>query len=233
MISLIIPVYNEANHLENTVKTVESYMKKNFNSWEIIISEDGSTDNSYEIGQKLAKKNKKIKILHSEKRLGKGGGIKHGIKASKGDIIIFYDADMAVPVTEIKKHLNLLKKYDFILGSRDLEKAKISKRQPAYRELLGKGFNKLIQISLGVSFKDTQCGFKYFKREVLESILPELKVDGFAFDVEIILAAQKRGYKGIEVPVLWQHVENSKVNVFTATPQMFFDVMRLFFRYSR
>ncbi len=226
MLSVIIPVYNEAKRLERTVTTVGSYLKKRSPSWEIVISEDGSTDDSHKIGLRLSKKDRRIRIVHSDKRLGKGGGIRQGIRAARGDILLFYDADMAVPAEEISKHLPLLKKYDFVIGSR-VERGLIANRQPWHREFLGSGFSTFTSVLFALPFKDTQCGFKYFKKEVLDAILPELIIDGFAFDVEMISRAMKKGYKGTSVPVPWRHVEGSKVNVLKTVPEMLWDMLRL------
>ena len=210
-LSIIIPCYNEEENLERGVlNEVYGFLKDQKYSWEVIISDDGSSDNSLEIASDFVGRHRNFKILKNEHG-GKPSAIWNGIKVAKGRHILFVDMDQSTPIGELKKILPWFnKKYDVVIGSRGLERRGF----PLKRRLMSKIFRFLRGLILLPDINDTQCGFKAFKTRVAREIFPKLqffqetnkKVRGWrvsAFDVELLFIAQKQGYKIKEVTVDW------------------------------
>ncbi|MCD6575923.1 MAG: glycosyltransferase [Nanoarchaeota archaeon] len=208
MISVIVPAYNEEKQIG---KTIEKLLKEKVE--EIIVVVDGN-DKTGEI----AKKYKKVKVLTFKHRLGKGGAIKEGFKASKGDVIVFVDADYWHQKASIRSLAKWIPKYDIAIGSR-------RKRKTIKRKILSWGFNLLTKILLGLNLRDTQCGFKAFKREALKDLLSKMKTRGYAFDVELLYLAKNK-YKIKEVPVEWEDI-NTKINPVKDSLKMFLELLRI------
>jgi glycosyltransferase involved in cell wall biosynthesis len=185
-----------------------------------VVSEDGSTDRTCEIVQEYIGKNLKIRLLHSDERLGKGGGIIRSIENVSGEIVIFVDADLSTPPTEIPKLLKALSAgFDLAVGSRALPRSMLEVKPPIQRVILGKLFNMLFRLLFRIKIYDTQCGFKAAKREVFENLFEEVILEGFAFNVDLIVRAVERGYRVKEVPIVWRYQPHSKVDVLN---QIFF-----------
>lgn len=224
-LSVVIPAYNEGKRLPKTLRIISNFLKKEQYTWEIIVVNDGSTDNTQ---QTLLNFQNNIKILKNEKNFGKGYSSKKGILNAKGKHILLSDADLSTPIKEVNKLLKFLENsYDIAIGSRALKDSDIKIHQPFYRELMGKMFNKIIKILLFKDFLDTQCGFKLFKKGPAYEIFKRQKLDGFAFDVEIIYIAKKLGYKIKEVPITWLNSPNSRVGILRDSIKMFMDVLRI------
>jgi len=217
-LSIIIPCYNEEENLERGVlDEVYGFLKDQKYSWEAIVSDDGSSDNSFKIVSDFVEKHRNFKILKNEHG-GKPLAIWNGIKVAKGKYILFTDMDQSTPIRESKKILPWFnKKYDVVIGSRGLER----KGFPLTRRLMSKIFRFLRGLILLPNINDTQCGFKAFKTRVAREIFPKLqffqeinkKVRGWrvsAFDVELLFIAQKRGYKIKEVTVSWRDEDISQ-----------------------
>jgi len=204
-------MYNEKENLERGVlDEMMSYLKKQKYSWEVVINDDGSDDNSLELVEKFIKKNEEFKLLKSP-HAGKPAGLRTGMKAAKGEIILFTDVDQSTPLKQVEKLLPFFEKdYDVVIGSRGVER----KNFPWYRQLMSWGFRVGRQLFLLKGVSDTQCGFKAFRAEVIKKLFPQLQVfkksekaTGWrvgAFDVELLFLAQKHGHKIAEVPVAWQ-----------------------------
>lgn len=221
-LSVIIPCYNEMANLERGVldHVVEYFDKKKF-SYEIIIAEDGSTDESRAFVDDFSKKHPQVRILHN-KHIGKAGGVTKGMIESTGEVAMFTDMDQATPIEEFDKLIPFLSQgYDVVVGSRSGER----KGAPLTRQILAKGMVILRTIIAGFKgVSDTQCGFKMFSREAAKALFPQMSAlhDGYnpvsganvsaGFDVELLFLAQHRGYKIKEVPVIWHHVETHRVN---------------------
>ncbi len=205
--SIIIPCYNEAKLISSTLDQVENFFKSKNWSFEIIVIDDGSTDQTAELASKF-----NIKLLKNEKNQGKGYSISRGVQASSGELILFTDADLSTPIEELEKLLLFIPEYDIVIGSRAMADSQIEKSQPWYKEGLGKMGNLLIRLILGLKIKDTQCGFKLFKRKVID-IFERQTINGWGFDFEILFIAQNRGYQIKEVAVRWLNEPNSKVTV--------------------
>ena len=160
--------------------------------------------------------------------MGKGFSVKEGALSAHGEYIIFTDADLSTPIEEIDKLLKWMEEgYDIVIGSRALAESDIQIHQPWYREKMGKIFNLLVQALALRGIKDTQCGFKGFRKDVAEKIFPLQTINGFGFDVELLYLAKKHGYTIKEIPVRWLNRASSKVNPLTHSSQMFLDIIRI------
>lgn len=206
-ISVVIPAYNEEKRIEPALKKIIKYIKKKFRRYEIIVVDDCSTDNT----SKIASKYKEIRVLKNKSNQGKGYSVKRGVLASKYPLILFSDSDLAAPIEELQKLIQY-KEYDVVFGSRNLKESDVQTKQPLYRQIMGKMFPLLVNLIVLRNTKDTQCGFKLFKKKAAEKIFPLQTINGFAFDVEILYIAKKLGFKIKEVPVVWIDQEGSKVN---------------------
>lgn len=211
-ISVIIPAYNEEKRIEKAIHTVSSYMEENFDDYEIIIVDDGSTDRTKE--KAIAAASSNVLVLSYDKNRGKGGAVKHGVLSSTGDIIVFTDADLPYPVYNIKNSYDILKNKscDYVLGIR--KKAEGEKGYPLIRKIMSFTFSKMVHLILGLNVPDTQCGFKAFSRKCALDVFSKTQVFGWGFDVEAIFIAQKYGYTYKRLEVLLHHDnKNSKISV--------------------
>ncbi len=226
-ISLIIPVYNEENLIEKTVKELDLFIKKQKEPWEIIFVDDGSTDNSLAILKNF--KPKFFKIISYSKNQGKGFALKKGVFHASGDYIGFTDSDLAYSFENLKKVIKPLIDFDISIGSRSLSSDNHEKINQL-RRVLGKGFNILTRILLGFKFKDTQCGLKAFKSKVAKDLFSKQTIKGFSFDTEILYLAKKKKYtlKETEAIVLKSHLnKKSKVNLLLDPLKMFLDLLKI------
>jgi len=230
--SLIIPAYNERERLPRTLREAVLYLKRRKDDYEIIVVSDGSSDGTDAIVENFSRQEQNIKLLANGKNLGKGYSVQKGMLAAKGDYILFMDADNSTPISELDKLGPYLENYDVVIGSRALPRSNIVKRQARLRESTGKLFNFFIQLLLLPGIKDSQCGFKLFKREAGLDIFKRASVKRFCFDVEILCLARQLGYKIAEVPVTWVNSKPSKVSFFKDAPNILFDFARLIWRYA-
>jgi dolichyl-phosphate beta-glucosyltransferase len=227
-ISVIIPCYNEEKIIYRNAIKVFNYLKERFKNFEIIVVNDGSNDRTIEELRKL-ENFIKIKVINNKKNQGKGKAVRDGILRSNCDVIMFVDADLPVRVEEIERFLAEIKKgYDIVIASRFLPGAKLIIPAKWYRKIAERIFMFLRMIILNTfEIKDTQCGFKMFKGEVAKKIFSKSKINGFAFESEIIFLAKKFGYKIKELPVLLQNPQESHVKIFKDPFQMFFDLIKI------
>lgn len=214
MLSIIIPAYNEEERIEKSLNLALDYLKKRYDSYEIIVVDDGSTDRTYERAQSFAERtNGMVRVLQQPQNMGKGAAVRRGMIESKGDVKIFTDADFSTPIYETEKIIREINNgADICIGSRALDRTMIKRHQPFYRELMGKTFNKVVQVLFFRGIKDTQCGFKGFTAAACDKIFPIAKINGFSFDVEILFLASKAGLNIKQVPVEWYNDARSKVN---------------------
>lgn len=197
--SIILPAYNEAGNLENCANAAREALK-DYN-YEIIIAEDGSTDGTDKIAEKLAKVNKRIRFLHNNKKLGRGLALKNAFKIARGKKIGYIDVDMATDMKHLKELIEYSNDYDVVTGSRYL---KISKtKRPLLRDAVSRVYNFLIRFLLGCKIYDSQCGFKAFSRRFVENEIFNIKEKSWAWDTAVLITAAKKGYKIKEFPVDW------------------------------
>ncbi len=209
-VSIVIPAYNEENRLPATLKKITDYLKTKNLENEIIVVDDGSEDRTIQVAIREG-----VKILKNPKNIGKGYSVKRGVLSATGDYIFFMDADLSTPIEEIDKFLLYLEKYDYdiVIGSRASKDAEIIKHQAKLRERMGKIFNFFVRILFNLPYKDTQCGFKGFRKEVAKTLFPNIKIKGFAFDVEVLLKAREKNYRIKELGVRWINSPNSRVKI--------------------
>lgn len=213
-LSVIIPAYNEEKRLPKTLKEIDKYLKGQPYEYEILVVNDGSRDRTVEVAKSLIPKIKNLKVIGYEKNQGKGYAVRFGMLEAKGDFRLFTDADNSTSINQIEKIWPEFEKgFDIVIGSRDVKGAVSDPSQPWIRKIiLGEGFKLLRKIVVGLwGIKDTQCGFKGFKKKVVEDIFPRCQINRFAFDPEILVIARKMGYKIKEVPVYWKNDPESKV----------------------
>lgn len=226
MITLIIPMYNESAIIADTAKTVSEYMQKNFESYEILFSDDGSRDGSADIVKALDLPC--VRVVGYEQNHGKGCAVRTGMLEAKGEIVMFTDADLAYGTEVIKRVYDTLKDADanMLIGSRNLSKDGYE-GYTAIRKLMSKVYIRVLCMAGGFKLSDSQCGCKAYKGEAVKKIFERCKVDGFAFDFESILWAQKFGYKIVEMPVKIINHRESTVRVFRDTFKMLKDLRKM------
>ncbi len=228
-LSIVIPAHNEEQRIGTTLSKIYNYLKTKTYDYEIIIVDDGSDDNTtQEAQQSELFKERVLTVIKNPKNMGKGFSVKRGLLSSKGDYILFTDADLSTPIEELDKLFNYMKNgYDIVIGSRSVEDSNVRVRQPWYRERMGKIFNFFVKLLLVGEFNDTQCGFKLLKGDIARQIAGLLKIDGFCFDVEIIYLAKINGYRAKETGVAWENSPQSKVKVITSSLSMFLDLLKI------
>ena len=213
-LSVIIPAWNEEKivcmNLKKIGKILDNLLEKIGFDYEIILVDDGSTDNTYNEAMTIANKNKKIKAVTYKKNGGKGFALKYGFKFCSGELITFMDVDLDLHPKQIPQFIDYMKKYDadVIIGSKRHPLSKIN--YPGSRKVLSKGYHTLTRILFNLNLSDTQAGLKLFKYDVLEAILPKVLCKKYAFDLELLVNASHRGYKIAEAPIElnWQRFEN-------------------------
>ncbi|MBN2112190.1 glycosyltransferase family 2 protein [Candidatus Woesearchaeota archaeon] len=224
-LSVVIPAYNEEKRIGKTLRRITSYLDKRKDDYEIIVVDDCSKDNTVKVARFL--KNKRLKVLKNKCNLGKGGAVKNGMLAAKKKYVLFSDADLSTPIEEIEKFEKLKDKYDILIGSRALKESDIKIKQPFYRVLMGKTFNLIVNLLVIWGVKDTQCGFKWFRKDAVKKIFPKQTFNGFSFDVELLFIAKKYGYSIKEVPVTWLNSPDSKVSAVRDSIRMFMDLIKI------
>jgi dolichyl-phosphate beta-glucosyltransferase len=212
-ISIVIPAYNEAERIGPTIESIHNYFSKKTQPFEILVINDGSRDNTTNIVLDWAKGIRNVTLLGSSINQGKGSSVRKGMIYAGHDLILLTDADLSTPIEEFEKLVPWIQRgYDIVIGSRGMKESEIILRQPGYRRMMGKAFNLLVRTLIVNDFRDTQCGFKLFRHGVATRIFRASKIDGFAFDVEVLFIAKKMGYKTKEVPVRWIDSPRSRVN---------------------
>lgn len=226
-LSIIVPAFNEGKRLGSTLEKIRSYFQDKSYDYEVIVVDDGSVDDTVLIAEdSLLSGEAKLKVIKNDGNKGKGYSVRQGIRASKGELILFTDADLSTPIEEISKLESYVSGgFDIAIGSRSIKGSEVKISQPKYRVLMGKTFNLMVRALVLRGFIDTQCGFKLFKEKCIKDILPYLKINGFSFDVEMLYLAAKKGCKIKEVPVVWEDFKGSKVNPFYDSAKMFIDLL--------
>jgi len=228
-ISVVIPAFNEERRVGSTLEAIADYLDAAGLEHEIVVVDDGSRDRTAEVVREAAARHPRIRLTTLARNSGKGAAVRAGVAATAGDEVLFTDADLATPITELPKlRARLAEGYDIALGSRAVPGADIRVRQHPARELMGRTFNAIVQGLVLAGYADTQCGFKLFRGALARELFARSRVDGFAFDVEILLLA--RGRRVAEVPVVWRHVEQSKVSPGVDAARMLWDVLKLRWR---
>lgn len=212
MFSIIIPIYNEEKRLSSTVTNLISWLRKRKINYEILLADDGSTDKTAIVINTLSKKDKHIRSFFSSMRLGRGTTLNAAINVAYGEYIIYMDADMATNPSDIASLLySIQEDYAIVTGSRYHTGSKI--KRETLRYFLSKIYNLLIRLFFSSIIKDHQCGFKAFQKVKIAELLPQIRSSHWFWDSEILIKAQKRGLKVKEIPIEWNEIPGSKVNL--------------------
>lgn len=216
-LSVIVPAFNEEKKIEKNIEKYNNYLKQQKYSYEIIIVNDGSLDNTKKNIENIIRKNSKVKLINLKKNYGKGYAVKEGMLKAQGDFHLFLDADNSTSIEHLNKAMPLLlKKEDIVIGSRssfDHQNSKVILSQPFWRVFLGKIGNFLIRILFKIKIRDTQCGFKIFSSSISQKIFSNLTINRWLFDLEIIVLAKKYGVKINIIPVEWENDKDSKLKL--------------------
>lgn len=214
-LSVIIPAYNEARRITNTLILIRDYLSKQNYDWEVLIVSDGSKDDTAEIVNRFGAQNKGFRFIDNKENHGKGYVVKQGMLEAKGDFRLFTDADNSTTIDHLDKFWPYIKEdYDIVIGSIEIEGAQIFEHAQWYRRLLGRFSKYLIRFMTGLwEIHDTQRGFKLFTAGAAEKIFQEIKINRFGFDFEVLALAKKKGYKIKEAPVVWSNPGESKVGL--------------------
>ncbi len=230
-LSVVIPAYNEEARLGKTLERVFDYLSKKGYPFEVVVVDDGSTDNTVGVADVFAAEHKNLKMVKNGVNRGKGFSVRHGVENAAGQYILFSDADLSTPIEDLEKLFPKLLDggYDVAIGSRALKGSDVRIHQPWYRELMGKVFNKVVRLFTLHGFKDTQCGFKLFKARVARDVFAKQRIERFSFDVEALYLVRKMGCRTAEVPVTWYNSPRSTVSIAGDPVQMFKDVIKIRF----
>ena len=227
-ISVIIPAFNEEHRLPGTLESVYEYLNAKKADFEIVVVDDGSDDGTAEFVRSYSSNHPQVRVISYTQNRGKGYAVRIGMLDSDGDYVIYNDADGSSPIEEIDKLIASIDSgNDIAFGSRAKPDEKRKVEALAYRKYIGNTFNLIVQTLLLKGIHDTQCGFKMFTRKAAQDIFSVARMDGFAFDVEILYIGRLRKYKMEEVPINWSNVDGSKVNVFIDSPKMFFETLKI------
>lgn len=234
-ISLVLPAHNEADKIRAAVRQTKQALAEFSSSYEILIAEDGSTDGTADIANRVASADSSLRHIHSDMRLGRGKALNHAFKLAQGDILAYMDVDLSTDLSYLKPLINAIKEeqYDFATGSRMLKDSTV--KRSFKRKAMSTVFNLLVRIILRSTIRDHQCGFKSFRKDALMRILTEIEDEHWFWDTELLVRAQRNGYKVKEIPVTWvdKGGAGTKVNAFTDSTAMFSKIIKLYFNLRR
>lgn len=213
-LSVILPAFNEALRLANSLDTVRGYLEQQSLDYEILVVDDGSDDATAGVAAEGLARCRRSRLISFPENRGKGAAVRAGALEAKGRFVLFSDVDLSTPIEEEARLRTALEKgADVAIGSRELPESNVTKAQGILRQASGRLFNLAVRL-LGLSAsRDTQCGFKMFRQEAVRTIFPRVRISGFAFDVESLFIAQRAGYRIEEVPVEWRNDEASRLGL--------------------
>lgn len=227
-LSIVIPAFEEQTRLGDSLHKILDYIRKNAPDAELIVVDDGSGDDTAEIARRVCGEYAEVKsnVIRYEKNRGKGYAVKTGLLAATGDIALFSDADLSTPIEELPKLVEPIRadQFDVTFGSRELDKTLISTHQSWKREQGGRVFNFVVRSMTGLPFLDTQCGFKAFNMAKFRPLLPLMQIERFGFDIEFLYVAFHKGLRLKEIPVVWNHCEGTKVELWRDSRRTFNEV---------
>jgi dolichyl-phosphate beta-glucosyltransferase len=225
-LSVVIPAYNEAERIVPTIGAIASHISSLGFPWELLVADDGSTDDTVALVKELELAN--VRVLETTQNGGKGSAVRRGMLAANGRYVLFTDADNSTPIEELDRLMKAVESggYDIAIGSRAAEGAEEANKS-RLRHLMSGGLRLLVRTVLGIGVRDTQCGFKLFTREAAHRLHRAQKLFGFSFDLEILYLAQKLGYRVAELPVRWFDAPGSKVDTRKEAQRFLRDMTRI------
>lgn len=229
-LSVVIPALDEAERLPSTLRSIDHFLATapDLMPAEIVVVDDGSTDNTLGMVREVLLSSKvSLETLRHPYNRGKGAAVRTGFSHTTGSLVLLCDADLATPIEEVRDMTGIGRRDTVVIGSRAVNRTLIQTPQPRYRDLMGRCFNLLVRALVLPGIHDTQCGFKLFPGEAARALASVQRLDGFAFDVELLTVADRWGMEIVEHGVIWRHVEASRVLPSRHAAQMFRDVLRL------
>ena len=212
-LSIVIPAYNEGARIERTLDRVMSCVEQQGWDAEVLVVDDGSVDETAAIIARWMETHPRLHLVKNEGNRGKGYSVRNGLLQAAGEVVMFTDADLSAPMEEAERLLAAIADgADVAIGSRWMDKTRQTIHQPLYRRFFGRCFNWVTRTVMGLPFKDTQCGFKAFRRPAAQVIFRLQRIERWGFDPEILFIARKLGYQIREVPVTWGHDERSRMS---------------------
>lgn len=211
--SFVVPAYNESERLAVSLPKIFDYIRRQQLQSEVIVVNDGSTDDTAAVVRSFMKLNPDLRLVENPGNRGKGYSVRNGMLHAQGDMVMFTDADLSSPIYEAEKLFAALQDgADVAIGSRWLRAELQTERQPWYRQLYGRLFNLALRITLGLKFRDTQCGFKAFTKAAAQTVFTRQRIERWGFDPELLFLANKSKLRTVEVPVEWAHDHRSKIS---------------------
>jgi len=229
MLSIVIPAFNEEKRLPGCLTETIKFLEKQDYDSEILVVCDGCSDRTAEIAFSYQSNYHNLKVIEYSPNRGKGYAVTKGMLESKGDIRMFMDADLAVPVETVNAFIKQISEgYDVVIGARGLKETIISEHQNFFRECAGKLFGRIQKLILNIPFFDTQCGFKIFSKNAVEYLFPKVKYDCSYFDAEVMYLAFRAGFKIKEMPVNWKHDGITRMPIgFSRAIDLFYKLIKL------
>jgi glycosyltransferase involved in cell wall biosynthesis len=215
-LSIVVPAYNEAARLPVTLPLLISYCRRH-GSAELLVVDDGSSDDTARLVEEASRAQPFVRLLRNPGNRGKGYSVRHGMREAAGEWILFSDADLSSPIEEADKLFAAARRDGaaIAIGSRALDRSLVGVHQPALREWSGRFFNVVMRLATGLPFRDTQCGFKLYRRDAARAVFSRQLLEGFGFDVEDLAIGRIHGFRTVEVPVRWNNVEGTKVGAWS------------------
>jgi len=212
--SVIIPAYNEQHRLQPTLERVSEYFRSRGEPYEIIVSDDGSTDGTGRIAARHAGNDPAVRLIRAPRNMGKGAAVRRAVSAVSGEVVLVTDADLSTPIEEYAVLAEWIDRgYDIVIGSRKMAGARVEVSQPLHRVLMGRAFSQLCRWLLQTRLVDFMCGFKCFTRRAAEEVFSRAVMNEWSFDPETLFIAARLGFHIKEVPVVWRHADGSRVRV--------------------
>jgi len=223
-LSIVIPAFNEERRLPGTLERISDYILKSGRMTEVLVVDDGSQDRTAALAESYRDRIPRLRLIANGSNRGKGYSVRHGMREARGPVVLFSDADLSAPIEEADKLIETLETCDVAIGSRALDRSLIAVHESVFREFAGIVFDRIVRFVLGLSFVDTQCGFKAFRRELCQIIFAQQRIERFGFDPELLYLAQRHQLRTKEIPVRWAHSPATKVNMMRDSSLMFMDV---------
>jgi dolichyl-phosphate beta-glucosyltransferase len=230
-VSIVIPAFNEERRLGTTLAAVAGFLRLQPWDWEIRVVDDGSSDRTVAIAEECAASEPRV-VVQREPHRGKGGAVKAGLLAATGTFRFICDADLSMPIGEVARFLPpVAEGFDVAIGTREGVQAR-RVGEPMYRHLMGRLFNRSVQLLVLPGIEDSQCGFKMFTADAVRSIFPRVTVDGWAFDVEVLAVARAQRLRVVEVPIEWHYRAESRLSMMRDGWEMLNELLRIRMRSS-
>lgn len=225
IVSVVIPAYNESERIVPTIGAIATYMSGRGESWELIVVDDGSTDDTVDVVRSLGLAN--LHLIEARPNGGKGRAVRKGMLAARGDVRLFADADQSTPIEQFEMLVETLRDgHDVVVGSRAAD-GSLEASKSALRQVMSGGLRTIVRVLFNIGVRDTQCGFKMFTAAAAEDLFRRQQIDGFSFDLEVLYLAEKFGYRIAEVPVEWIDAPGSTVDAARVAARFLADLVKI------